>query len=43
VPVAHGRPVSVCGESHWAGLWDLEKLNHGEVVDWWSLGGHEDP
>jgi hypothetical protein len=32
--VAHGRPVSLCGESHWAGVWDLEKLTDGEAVDW---------
>jgi hypothetical protein len=33
-PVAHGRPVSLCDESYWAGVWDLEKLSDGETVDW---------
>jgi hypothetical protein len=32
--VAHGRPVSLCDESQWAGVWDLEKLTDGEAVDW---------
>jgi hypothetical protein len=32
--VAQGWPVVLCGESHWAGVWDLERLTDGEAVDW---------
>jgi hypothetical protein len=32
-------PVVVCGESHWAVVWDLERLTDGEAVDWGLWGG----
>jgi hypothetical protein len=31
--VAKGWPVVLCGESHWAGVWDVERLTDGEAVD----------
>lgn len=33
--VAYGRPVILCGEGQWAGVWDLERLTDDEVI---SLG-----
>jgi hypothetical protein len=32
--VVNGWPVVLCGESHWAGVWDLERLTDGEAVKW---------
>jgi hypothetical protein len=32
--VAKGWPVVLCAESHWAGVWDLERLTDREAVDW---------
>ena len=32
--VAKGKPVAVCMDAHWAGVWDLEQLTDGEAVDW---------
>jgi hypothetical protein len=32
--VAQGWPVVLCGESHWAGVWNLEWLTDREAVDW---------
>jgi hypothetical protein len=34
VPVAHGRPVTLCADDHWAGVWDLERLTDDEAVSW---------
>jgi len=34
VPVAHGRPVTLCADDHWAGVWDLELLTDDEAVSW---------
>jgi hypothetical protein len=34
VLVAHGRPISVCGDGPWAGVWDLERLTDDEAVIW---------
>lgn len=32
--VAQGRPIALCGDSMWAGVWDLERLTDVEAVDW---------
>jgi hypothetical protein len=32
--VSRGRTIILCGESEWAGVWDLERLTDGEAVDW---------
>jgi hypothetical protein len=32
--VAHGRPVTLCADDHWAGVWDLERLTDGEAASW---------
>jgi hypothetical protein len=32
--VARGRTVSISGDDHWAGVWDLERLTDAEAVDW---------
>jgi hypothetical protein len=32
--VAHGRPITLCPDDHWAGVWDLERLTDDEAVSW---------
>jgi hypothetical protein len=32
--VEYGRPVILCGEGGWAGVWDLERLTDAEAVAW---------
>jgi hypothetical protein len=32
--VTSGRPISICEDYPWAGVWDLERLTDGEAVDW---------
>lgn len=32
--VAHGRPVTLCADDRWAGVWDLERLTDDEAVAW---------
>jgi len=32
--VAQGKPLAVCMDTHWAGVWDLERLTDGEAVNW---------
>ncbi len=32
--VAHGRPVTLCADDHWAGVWDLERLTDEEAASW---------
>jgi hypothetical protein len=32
--VKHGRPVTICGDGDWAGVWNLERLTDGEAVAW---------
>lgn len=34
VLVDHGRPVILCGDNHWAGVWDLERITDDEAVSW---------
>jgi hypothetical protein len=34
VLVAHGRPVTLCADDHWAGVWDLERLTDEEAASW---------
>jgi hypothetical protein len=34
VLVAYGRPVSLCADDHWAGVWDLERLTDQEAASW---------
>ncbi|MGH3926972.1 MAG: hypothetical protein ACRDTT_29575, partial [Pseudonocardiaceae bacterium] len=34
VLVAHGRPVILCADDHWAGVWDLERLTDEEAASW---------
>lgn len=34
VLVAHGRPVILCGDGQWAGVWDLECLTDDEAAAW---------
>lgn len=34
VLVAHGRPVTLCADGPWAGVWDLERLTDDEAVAW---------
>ena len=34
VPVAHGRPVTLCADDPWAGVWDLERLTDEEAASW---------
>jgi hypothetical protein len=32
--VAQGKTLTFCMDTHWAGVWDLERLTDGEAVDW---------
>jgi hypothetical protein len=32
--VSQGKPVAFCMDTHWAGVWDLERLTDSEAVDW---------
>jgi hypothetical protein len=32
--VLRDRPIVVCGDGPWAGVWDLEKLTDSEAVSW---------
>jgi hypothetical protein len=32
--VTSGRPISICEDNHWAGVWDLERLTDDEAVAW---------
>jgi hypothetical protein len=32
--IGRGRPVIVCGDGAWAGVWDLEQLTDTEAVTW---------
>ena len=32
--VAQGKALTFCMDTHWAGVWDLERLTDGEAVDW---------
>jgi hypothetical protein len=32
--IARGRTVSLSGDDHWAGVWDLERLTDAEAVEW---------
>jgi hypothetical protein len=32
--IARGRTVSISGDDHWAGVWDLERLTDREAVGW---------
>jgi hypothetical protein len=32
--VSQGKPLAVCMDAHWAGVWDLERLTDGEAVNW---------
>jgi hypothetical protein len=32
--VKHCRPVTICGDGPWAGVWDLERLTDDEAVAW---------
>jgi hypothetical protein len=32
--VQQGRPVSISGEGHWAGVWDLNRLSDEEAAAW---------
>jgi hypothetical protein len=32
--VARGRTVTISGDDHWAGVWDLKRLTDAEAVDW---------
>jgi hypothetical protein len=34
VLIEHGRPVIVCGDGGWAGVWNLERLTDTEAVSW---------
>ena len=34
VLIAYGRPVTLCADDHWAGVWDLERLTDDEAVFW---------
>ena len=34
VLVSYGRPVSLCADDHWAGVWDLERLTDEEAASW---------
>jgi hypothetical protein len=34
VLVDHGRPVTLCGDGPWAGVWDLERLTDDEAAAW---------
>jgi len=34
VLVANGRPVTLCSDDHWAGVWDLERLTDDEAASW---------
>jgi hypothetical protein len=34
VLVSHGRPVTLCADDHWAGVWDLERLTDEEAASW---------
>lgn len=34
VLVAHGLPVTLCADDHWAGVWDLERLTDSEAASW---------
>lgn len=32
--VSYGRPVTLCADDHWAGVWDLERLTDEEAASW---------
>jgi len=32
--VSRGRPMILCSEGGWGGVWDLKRLTDGEAVDW---------
>jgi hypothetical protein len=32
--VAHGRPITLCADGQWAGVWNLECLTDDEAVAW---------
>jgi hypothetical protein len=32
--VVQGQSISVCGDDHWAGVWDLERFTDREAIDW---------
>jgi L-alanine-DL-glutamate epimerase-like enolase superfamily enzyme len=32
--IAHGRPVTLCADDHWAGVWDLERLTDEVAASW---------
>jgi hypothetical protein len=32
--VAHGRPLTLCADDHWAGVWDPERPTDDEAVAW---------
>jgi hypothetical protein len=32
--ILRDRPVILCGEGPWAGVWDLERLTDSEAVAW---------
>jgi hypothetical protein len=32
--VAHGRPLTLGADDHWAGVWDLERLTDDEAAAW---------
>jgi hypothetical protein len=32
--VRYGRPVILCSDDRWAGVWDLERLSDDEAVSW---------
>lgn len=34
VMVTHGRPITLCADGKWAGVWDLECLTDDEAVAW---------
>jgi hypothetical protein len=34
VMIAHGKPITLCADGQWAGVWDLEYLTDDEAVAW---------
>jgi hypothetical protein len=34
VMVDHGRPITLCPDGQWAGVWDLQYLTDDEAVAW---------